>query len=502
MDYDFSQGVNSSASHAKALIILPNNPGDVLMALQAIQSVWAEAISTHAIEIHYIVDSESQSLIEGSPLIAQTWVQPRSEVVKLWNESTPEAVQKLVNDFFSQLCSINFDLSVNLFQAKSGALIQSLVQAKLKRGPIINQEGVQVIQDPWTTYLHAIPAHRSSNPYHTVDVYRRILRPLLFEQHILPAEGPTKLQLPKYSSFEWPRPYICFQVGSAWPGKKWPFKHWVQFLKLINDSQETSGYDLLFIGAPNEFEEVEGLIQPLENCYNLCGKTSLIDVAGILENCRMLICPDTFAMHMGASLKIPILALFGPSVATETGPWCDNQFIYANNCEYPQTLDFVSSQYMQQLHPKDVFKLFIPLLKHSFEKLNIEFNSSLTRLSKTTWDAQKSLLQHKSKLTSVAAMVHPLYPDVREVSTWTLDLMLEQIKAISYLLAHQDWTGAIEDIEIREDEINQSCSKNITLEQYRIELNGLSLRLGVAHFMNKRKQLLEKYHKLIESLQT
>lgn len=502
MNYDFSLGVDTSPSIPRALIILPNNPGDVLMALQAIQSVWSEAIASQSIEIHYLVDSEAQSLVEGSPIITKTWVQPRSQVVQLWNDSTPQATQDLVREFFSELCSINFDLSVNLFQAKSGALIQSLVRAKLKRGPIINQEGVQVIEDPWTAYLHAIPAHRKANPYHTVDVYRRILRPLLFEQNQLPSTGPSKLQLPSYAAFEWPRPYICFQVGSAWPGKKWPLKHWDKFLKLIQNSQEVQAYDLLFIGAPSEFEEVESLIQARPNCFNLCGKTSLIDVAGILENCQLLMCPDTFAMHMGASLKIPVLALFGPSVSTETGPWCENQFIYSSLCEHPQTLDFVQSQEMNQLHPKDVFKLFIPLLKHPFEKLNIDFNSQMTLLSKTSWNPDQSLLEHKSKSCPPASIVSPWYPDVRKISSWTLDLMLEQITAISYLLAHQDWSGAIEDIEAREDEINQSCLNSITLEQYRIELNGLSLRLGVAHFMNKRKQLLEKYHKLIQSLQT
>ena len=53
---------------------------------------------------------------------------------------------------------------------------------------------------------------------------------------------------------------------------------------------------------------------------NLCGKTSLGQLATILKACRVVTGGDTGPVHMAASLGVPVVVMFGGSDVQETAP--------------------------------------------------------------------------------------------------------------------------------------------------------------------------------------
>lgn len=482
----------------RVLVQMPHNPGDVIMAMQAIQASWWPAIQAKMIQIDFIVDQECAALAQGSPLFHQVFVQPRQTILQAWSADDLGSAQQQLNQFIELLQSTEYDLSVNLYQGLSGALIQKLVHAQLKRGPIFSQDGIQIVQDKWSRYLHSVPANRQANPYHAVDIYRRILRPALFEQQQLPSEAPQALELPPFKEFSWPRDYLCIQVGSAWPGKKWPTHYWRKFIQLFGSHPQVQAgqLDLLFIGAPSEKSEVEDLTQGHPHCHNLCGSTNLIDLAGILQSAQMLFCPDTFAMHLGAALGIQTLSIFGPSHPVETSAWWPQVYTYFSTQNRPSFLDFENSKDLEKIHPDNVYQVMVPFLQHGMAKVNLNINSDISQLSKSSWSSEESrLLQSHSPQVSL----EPRWPDAHQVKTMTQDLLIEQSQALQYALTHQDWSSAMQDIETRELEITQSCPHNMTIEQYRIELNCLSLKMGVQHYFSQRKKLIQKYLEIIET---
>lgn len=55
--------------------------------------------------------------------------------------------------------------------------------------------------------------------------------------------------------------------------------------------------------------------------FNLCGKTTIAQLAALLNKSRLLITNDSAIMHVGSYLDIPTLAVFGPTNELKYGPW-------------------------------------------------------------------------------------------------------------------------------------------------------------------------------------
>jgi heptosyltransferase-2 len=60
---------------------------------------------------------------------------------------------------------------------------------------------------------------------------------------------------------------------------------------------------------------------------DLTGKTSLLQLAALLERCALLVTNDTGTMHVAAAVGIPVVALFGSTPPPITGPWGDDHVV-------------------------------------------------------------------------------------------------------------------------------------------------------------------------------
>ncbi len=60
---------------------------------------------------------------------------------------------------------------------------------------------------------------------------------------------------------------------------------------------------------------------------DLTGKTNLLQLAALLERCRVLVTNDTGTMHVATAVGTPVVALFGSTDPTTTGPWGDGHTV-------------------------------------------------------------------------------------------------------------------------------------------------------------------------------
>ena len=56
------------------------------------------------------------------------------------------------------------------------------------------------------------------------------------------------------------------------------------------------------------------------NAENLCGKTTLPELIAKLKECTLLLTNDTGTMHLADLLGIPVVAIFGSTEPSLTGP--------------------------------------------------------------------------------------------------------------------------------------------------------------------------------------
>ncbi len=78
-------------------------------------------------------------------------------------------------------------------------------------------------------------------------------------------------------------------------------------------------------GTPGEAAECSAVTEALASRFpdavlNLCGKTGLAELAGLLSRCRAVCSNDSGGMHLATAVGVPVVAVFGLTDPAKTGP--------------------------------------------------------------------------------------------------------------------------------------------------------------------------------------
>jgi len=85
---------------------------------------------------------------------------------------------------------------------------------------------------------------------------------------------------------------------------------------------------LLLFGKEEERPIVYEILRHLgAKGIDLTGKTSLLQLAALLERCHLLVTNDTGTMHVATAVGTPVVALFGSTDPITTGPWGDRHVV-------------------------------------------------------------------------------------------------------------------------------------------------------------------------------
>jgi heptosyltransferase-2 len=103
---------------------------------------------------------------------------------------------------------------------------------------------------------------------------------------------------------------IHMGASSRWPSKVWHNDKIKEFItKAVG-----KGYEILLFGGPNEVEKQRILVEELElkgiKVYQNNPSNTHKEFAALVEKCRVIVCSDSFALHISISMKKPTVALF------------------------------------------------------------------------------------------------------------------------------------------------------------------------------------------------
>ena len=96
-------------------------------------------------------------------------------------------------------------------------------------------------------------------------------------------------------------------VGSS-PVQNWDISNFRKLIKMIN--KHADNYTFLILGGREAVEAAKDLSEGIENCVNLAGKTSLLQVVSIIDECIMYIGVDTGLSHIADALGKKRITLF------------------------------------------------------------------------------------------------------------------------------------------------------------------------------------------------
>ena len=115
--------------------------------------------------------------------------------------------------------------------------------------------------------------------------------------------------------------YWCVQLSAANAIKS--VKRWksVKFAKTLDILIEKYKFPVVALGDKNERENYQRVQKLMKNDLIDCvGKTKVKEVAMIIKKGMLLLCHDSGLMHISVALKIPVVALYGPTDYTRTAP--------------------------------------------------------------------------------------------------------------------------------------------------------------------------------------
>jgi lipopolysaccharide heptosyltransferase II len=159
------------------------------------------------------------------------------------------------------------------------------------------------------------------------------------------------------------KPIIACHVSSNnGQSKRWPIPYWSRLLDRLIQEQK---YTVVLTGAPADQPLITAITQRMhEKPFNLAGKTSLAQLAALLQRANLLITGDSGPMHIATAVDTPLIAIHGPTDPVMSGPispfatvlhsdiWCRPCYTARGG---PADCRFFTTQCMKDITPEQVF---------------------------------------------------------------------------------------------------------------------------------------------------
>ncbi len=200
--------------------------------------------------------------------------------------------------------------------------------------------------------------------FHQAQYYLKLLVGLGLKADVNELNFPLKedekkkaLEYLRTQNVDLANPLVILHPGAAYgPAKRWPAQNYARLADLL---QERVKATILIIGSLAEAKTAEDLSSAMSGeVVNLTGQTSLRLLAGLISLASLFISNDSGPMHLANALRIPIVALFGPSDPRRTRPFQPPSTVIKKNvpcwpCSY-RTCPF-DHRCMMNIAPEEVY---------------------------------------------------------------------------------------------------------------------------------------------------
>jgi heptosyltransferase II len=173
-------------------------------------------------------------------------------------------------------------------------------------------------QTPWNFFAFTTRVRRVATDH---DVLRQLslVEALGLNLSDLPSEIKTlDLEVEGESNFKFAQDYAVLSPGSQWNTKKWSLEGFIEVGKKL----ESTGLEVVIVGTASENEVAFEIVSKLQKPVNLCGKTTVFQLAQVLKGAKILFCNDSGTMHVASTVGTPLVSVFGPTVPSQGyAPW-------------------------------------------------------------------------------------------------------------------------------------------------------------------------------------
>lgn len=302
----------------RLLIVRLSSMGDVIHALpaaQALRDAFPQAV------IGWLIDERWAELLcapgtpHRGPRLPQRplvdWVHTVN--LRTWGKSllsihTAQQIAKVWND----VRSTHYDVAVDLQGAIRSAVLSRWSGARMvygaaeprespasiwytrqaaPRGPHVIEQGLSVAEAVAGRKLRMSSVKLPRGP----ETERRI-------EHLLEGQGI--------------RHFAILNPGAGWGAKRWPAERYGMVAKALAQD----GVGAIINYGPGEEELAREAAATSEGAA-LPMKCSLTELIALSRRARLFVGGDTGPLHLAAALRVPVVAIFGPTDPARNGPY-------------------------------------------------------------------------------------------------------------------------------------------------------------------------------------
>jgi heptosyltransferase-3 len=299
------------------LIIKFQHIGDVLLTSPLVSALKRENPAAY---ISVAVKAGTEAMLAGHPDLAGLYILPEHKT----GEPSLSFFLRYARWIY-QLRKKRFDIVVNTTKGDHGILVAWLSGAPKVIG-LVNKKNI----GKGIYRFIDIPITPPPQPIHTVLRNLCLIKDLTRLQNLSVTIDLRSGNIEKTKNIlsqlglDLSRPFVHIHPTSRWMFKCWPNK----FMAETIDWLMLQGLQVVLTASPAEKELVrieEILHQCASDPINLAGKLTLKQTAIISSLAAFFFGVDTAPMHIAAAVNTPVVGLFGPSGATNWGPWPNPQ---------------------------------------------------------------------------------------------------------------------------------------------------------------------------------
>ncbi len=325
-----SDTVNKFKDIKKVLVIKFRHIGDVLLtspAIRALKENFPDA------DICVLVNSGTEEVLSGNPNISELMVFDR-KIKKL------PALRKYMKEiaFYKEIRAKGFDMAVDLTGGDRAAIVSFISGARYR---LALHPGRQGFAGKRRLYTHLA---RIDSQKHMVlqnlDIIGQfgIATKNTDLDFFIPEEASLLIHaIFKKNNISGGDTVVHIHPTSRWMWKCWDDKYMAEIFSWMVDK----GMKVVRTSAPVDKEiETAGRILSFvpddlvsKGILNLCGRTSIKELAAISDAADLFFGVDSAPMHIAAAVRTPVIALFGPTNEKVWGPFGKEHIVLSKDFE-------------------------------------------------------------------------------------------------------------------------------------------------------------------------
>ncbi len=334
----------------KILVIKLRHIGDVLLTVPVFRALRESFPNVY---IATLLNLGTEDALVGNPLVDEIIIFDR-------NIKKRDIFTKYFGEisFLRQLRAKNFDMTIDLTSNDRGALVSFFSGARYR---LAYDPGKKGLIGKRHLYTHLA---KNRGGQHTVLKNIELVRKFGIDTKDLTVD----FFIPQHAEIFVRRTFSEYGISTSdkvvhiHPTSRWLFKCWKDeyFAEVIN-WLINKGVKIV-ITSSHEAKEIDKVARilsliPSNKVLNLCGKTSIKQLAAISKASSLFLGIDTAPMHIAAAVGTPVIALFGAG-AKNWSPWGEGHVVISKETDRRNGLDreeYISKN-LAEIKPEEVIQ--------------------------------------------------------------------------------------------------------------------------------------------------